>query len=171
MFFLKEMRKDILLKPEDMGPDWNAEIKKTLFDELNGQCLGKHGYVVAVLGVDKIIPGIIDNDTGSAHFTIKYKVMLLRPFRHEVIDTVVTVASEEAGIFTKVGPLQIFVSRHSMPPEIQFRPLAENWGTEDSSTEIVSGSVLRVKIIGIAFEASSITAVGTINAPFLGQMR
>lgn len=58
--------------------------------------------------------------TGSVHVTVKYRVMLLRPFRNEVLDAIVTMASDESGFFAAVGPLQIFVSRHNMPDDIGF---------------------------------------------------
>ena len=42
---------------------------------------------------------------------VEYSVILLRPFRNEVLDTVVSMASDSNGFFATVGPLQIFVSR------------------------------------------------------------
>jgi DNA-directed RNA polymerase subunit E'/Rpb7 len=40
---------------------------------------------------EDISPGLIDNDTGSVNVSVYYSVILLRPFRNEVLDTVGTV--------------------------------------------------------------------------------
>ena len=125
--------------------------------ELEGQCLGKHGYVISILDVDdaEIFPGLIDNDSGAVSVTVFYSAILLRyfhlshlpltiyhvspspnfipypfhnpisrahdrPFRNEVMDTVVITATDENGFFTRAGPLQIFVSRHAMPEDMKF---------------------------------------------------
>lgn len=172
MFFLKSLKRDILLEPRMLGPNMVAEVKGKLVAELEGQCLGKHGYVVSIFSIEdkNILPGMIDNDTGSVHVTVKYGVILLRPFRNEIMDAVVTLASDENGFFARVGPLQIFVSRHNMPDEIQFNPLTENWASDDREIEIVSGSLVRLRIIGLSFDAAGISAVGTINEAFLGQI-
>jgi hypothetical protein len=43
--------------------------------ELEGQCLGKHGYVISILDVDdnEIFPGLIDNDSGAVSVTVFYR--------------------------------------------------------------------------------------------------
>ena len=51
---------------------------------------------------------------GSVNVEVEYSVILLRPFRNEVLDTIVTMASDENGFFCKLGPLQIFVSFRRM---------------------------------------------------------
>jgi DNA-directed RNA polymerase II subunit RPB7 len=51
---------------------------------------------------------------------VYYSAILLRPFRNEVMDAVCVVATNENGFFSKVGPLEIFVSRHAMPEDMKF---------------------------------------------------
>lgn len=67
MFFIKELRKDLLLLPQYLGPKILSHVKAKLSQELTGQCLGKHGYVLSILEIDdnNILPGKIENDTGK----------------------------------------------------------------------------------------------------------
>ena len=161
MYFVKKLRRDILLEPKFLGQKLKECVKKKLLDDLEGQCLGKHGYVISILDIADadIIPGLIDNDTGSVNVVVWYSAILLRPFRNEVLDTVVITASEEHGFFTKVGPLQIFVSRHAMPDDMRFNHnLGDCWISEDETVEIKEGSVVRLRIIGINIDAGKIVS-------------
>ena len=129
--------------------------------------------MISVLEVhsNDLPPGQVDNDTGSVTLEVEYTVILLRPFRNEVLDTVVTMASDENGFFTRLGPLQIFVSRHCMPEDISFNTASGDcWVSEDEKVEIREGSVVRLRVIGISIDAGNIHAVGTINENHLGQL-
>ncbi len=97
MFYVKKLRRDILLEPRFLGPNMKKLVKQRLFDELEGQCLGKLGYVISVLDINDgdITAGLIDMDTGAVNITVWYSAILLRPFKNEVIDTVVFSASDE----------------------------------------------------------------------------
>jgi DNA-directed RNA polymerase II subunit RPB7 len=173
MFFVKKLRREILMEPQFLGSKLREHVKHRVMQELEGQCLGKHGYVISVLDVkdEDIAPGLVDNDTGAVSIMVWYSVILLRPFRNQVLDTIVTLASDENGFFTKVGPLMIFVSRHNMPEDIAFNPVAGDcWVSEDEKVEIREGSLVRVRIIGLNFDAGSMSAIGTIKETYLGQL-
>jgi DNA-directed RNA polymerase II subunit RPB7 len=121
---------------------------------------------------DDIHPGLIDNDTGAVNIICYPTVVLLRPFKNEVLDAVVTSASHEVGFHCHVGPLEIFVSRHSMPEDMRFNhATGDCWTSEDGVTEIKEGSVVRLRIIGTsAPEERTLSATGTIRENFLGQV-
>ena len=114
MFFVKKLHREILLEPCFIGAQLKERVKMRIMTELEGQCLGKNGYVISILDVDDndIRPGKIDNDTGAVSVDVHFFAILLRPFKNEVMDTVVITATDENGFFTRAGPLQIFVSRH-----------------------------------------------------------
>jgi DNA-directed RNA polymerase II subunit RPB7 len=173
MFFIKKLRRDVLLEPKYLGSKMRDHVRGKLNAELEGQCLGKHGYVIALLDIsnEDIIPGTIDNDNGSVNITVYYSVILLRPFRNEVMDTLVTMSSDPNGFFASVGPLQIFVSRHCMPEDISFDDIrSDRWISEDGKVEINEGSIVRLRIIGLVIDAGNISAIGSIKENFLGQL-
>lgn len=173
MFFIKKLRREVLLEPKYLGPSLKEHVRNKVIGELEGQCLGNHGYVISVLEIknEDIVPGLIDNDSGSVQVTVYYSVILLRLFRNEVVDAVVSMASDANGFFAKVGPLLIFVSRHSMPDDIEFSQMdGDCWKSHDEKVEIREGSIVRLKVIGVQIERGSISAVGTIKDNFLGQL-
>jgi DNA-directed RNA polymerase II subunit RPB7 len=61
--------------------------------------LGAKGYVIAIKKIeyDKIVAGLIDNDTGAVNVSVEYKAIIFRPFTNEVVDAVVTTTSDEVG--------------------------------------------------------------------------
>ena len=97
MFYMKKLRRDILLEPRFLGPRLKDLVKQRLIDELEGQCLGKLGYIVSIVETrdEDITAGLIDIDTGAVNICVWYSAILLRPFKNEVLDTVVFSASDE----------------------------------------------------------------------------
>ena len=43
---------------------------------------------------EDITPGLIDNDTGAVNVSVFYSAILFRPFLNEVMDAIVTTATE-----------------------------------------------------------------------------
>ena len=81
----------------------------------------------------------------------------------------VTTASDSLGFFCKVGPLSVYISRYAMPEDIIFDTVREDcWVSTDGDIEIREGSVVRLRIMGLTLEASSISATGTIKDDYLG---
>lgn len=61
---------------------------------MEGTCDGEHGYVVAVLQITDKSKGLLKDSTGFASYTVKYTCMVLRPFRGEVMDVLVSSVSK-----------------------------------------------------------------------------
>jgi DNA-directed RNA polymerase II subunit RPB7 len=173
MFYFKKLKRDVLVEPKHLGARMKDELKIRVRRELEGQCLGKHGYVIAVLDIENadIIPGKIENDTGAVNVTVGYKAILLRPFKNEVVDAVVSMHLDMNGFFAHVGPLQIFVSKHNMPHDMHFDHVTNDcWQSEDMQIEIRENSIVRLRIIGLTIDAGVISAIGTIKEYHLGQL-
>ena len=63
---------------------------------MEGTCTGQFGYIVCVLdsmnidvGKGRIIPS-----TGMAEFEVKYRAVVWKPFKGEVVDAVVTTVNK-----------------------------------------------------------------------------
>lgn len=173
MFYFKKLHREVLVEPRFLGARLKEDLKVRVRQELEGQCLGKHGYVIAVLDIlsEDIVPGMVDNDTGAVNVMVGYKAILLRPFKNEVMDSVVSVNVDMNGFFAHVGPLQIFVSKHNMTQDMRFNHVTNDcWQSEDEKVEIREGSIVRLRIIGLVIDAGVISAVGTIREYNLGQL-
>lgn len=71
----------------------------------------RHGFVIAVTTIDNIGDGNILPGRGFVLYPIKYKAIVYRPFKGEVVDAVVTQVNK-VGLFTEIGPMSCFISRH-----------------------------------------------------------
>ena len=159
------------MEPVHFGPKLRATIVRLLKAQVEGLALATYGFVINVIEVpqDQIRSNIIEYDTGNVVFVVKYTALLLRPFVNEVLDAVVSQCNS-LGFFCFVGPLRIFVSKHSMPQDMLqgFDPSKEAWMSDDKEVVIVSGSGVRLKIRGATVEQNNITAIGTIKDNYLG---
>uniref|UniRef100_A0A7S2Y2T3 DNA-directed RNA polymerase II subunit RPB7 n=1 Tax=Fibrocapsa japonica TaxID=94617 RepID=A0A7S2Y2T3_9STRA len=171
MFFLKELTRELLLPPAYLGPKIKETIRRRLIEEVEGTCLGKYGYVITVTEVKEegMKTGVISNEFGEVIFHISYDAICFRPFKGEVLDANVTVVTE-LGFFAEVGPLQVFVSRHAMPQDLQegFDAANEVWVSEDKEVELRQGCGVRLRIMGLSVDAADISAIGTIKDDYLG---
>ncbi len=172
MFFIrKQLKRNILLEPHNLGPGLESEVRRQLIEETEGKCLGKNGFVIRMLDLDEIEPGLVENDSGSVNVQVLYSCFMLRPFRNEVLDSVVYNASNESGFWARLGPLEIFIHKNAMPEDMKFDYASgDSWVSDDGAIEIKDGSQVRIRIIGVSVDAGQMTAVGSINDPHLGQI-
>ncbi|XP_075693403.1 DNA-directed RNA polymerase II subunit RPB7 isoform X1 [Rhinoderma darwinii] len=121
MFYHISLEHEILLHPRYFGPNLLNTVKQKLFTEVEGTCTGKYGFVIAVTTIDNIGAGVIQPGRGFVLYPVKYKAIVFRPFKGEVVDAVVTQVNK-VGLFTEIGPMACFISRHSIPSEMEFDP-------------------------------------------------
>ncbi len=131
------------------------------------------GYVICVISIDDddIHPQLIDNDTGAVSVMALYSAILFKPFKNEVLDAICVMSTSEQGIMCTAGPCQIFISHLQMPDDMKFNhATGDCWITNDETSEIREGTVVRLRVLGTILEAGTIRVVGTINDTFLGQL-
>lgn len=80
---------EILLHPRYFGPQLLETVKQKLYTEVEGTCTGKYGFVIAVTTIDQIGSGVIQPGQGFVVYPVKYKAIVFRPFKGEVLDAVV----------------------------------------------------------------------------------
>lgn len=61
--------------------------------------------------MEQVGTGKVHDSYGLTSFEVKYKAIVLKPFKNEVMDAVVE-SVNKMGFFANVGPLQVFVSNH-----------------------------------------------------------
>ncbi|CAO2584586.1 DNA-directed RNA polymerase II subunit RPB7, partial [Lemmus lemmus] len=90
LFLQISLEHEILLHPRYFGPNLLNTVKQKLFTEVEGTCTGKYGFVIAVTTIDNIGAGVIQPGRGFVLYPVKYKAIVFRPFKGEVVDAVVT---------------------------------------------------------------------------------
>ncbi|KAK1259024.1 hypothetical protein QJS04_geneDACA001459 [Acorus gramineus] len=168
MFFHIELERNIQLHPRHFGPRLKEKLKQKLMRDVEGTCSGRHGFVVAITHFDDFGKGLIREGTGFVTFPVRYRCVIFRPFKNEVLEAVVTLVNK-MGFFAEAGPVQIFVSNHLIPDDMEFQPGdMPNYTTSDKSVKIQKDSEVRLKIIGTRVDATEIFCIGTIKDDFLG---
>ena len=192
MFYHISLDHEIMLHPRYFGPQLMDTVKQKLFTEVlnncfssklydvsllnnfdmfkvEGTCTGKYGFVIAVTCIDHVGAGLIQPGEGFVLYPVKYKAIVFRPFKGEVLDAVVTQVNK-VGLFTEIGPLSCFISRHSIPADMTFDPNSNPpcYKTKDEDMVIQQDDEIRLKIVGTRVDASDIFAIGTLMDDYLG---
>ncbi|KAL3320009.1 DNA-directed RNA polymerase II subunit RPB7 [Cichlidogyrus casuarinus] len=153
------------------GPKLKDAIKFKLFSDVEGHCSGKYGFIIAVTNIEHIGDGMLPPGRGYVRYPITFRAIVFRPFKGEVLDAIVK-STNKIGVFAEAGPLNIFISKHSIPQNIKFEGLDvrdENEDEDDDNMQFVQiEDVIRVRIIGLRVDSSDIFAVGTLMAHYLG---
>ncbi|KAH1236464.1 DNA-directed RNA polymerase II subunit RPB7 [Glycine soja] len=183
MFFHIVLERNMQLHPRYFGRNLRDNLVSKLMKDVEGTCSGRHGFVVAVTGIENIGKGLIRDGTGFVTFPVKYQCVVFRPFKGEILEAVVTMVNKfveivvydiwvlfvQMGFFAEAGPVQIFVSNHLIPDDMEFQSGdMPNYTTSDGSVKIQKDSEVRLKIIGTRVDATEIFCIGTIKDDFLG---
>ncbi|GER33679.1 DNA-directed RNA polymerase II subunit RPB7 [Striga asiatica] len=111
MFFHIVLERNMQLHPRHFGRDLRDKLVAKLVKDVEGTCSGRHGFIVAITGIDSVGKGLIRDGTGFVTFPVKYQCVVFRPFKGEILEAVVTMVNK-MGFFAEAGPVQIFVSNH-----------------------------------------------------------
>ncbi|KAL0925942.1 hypothetical protein M5K25_004319 [Dendrobium thyrsiflorum] len=133
MFFHITLERNMQLHPRHFGPHLRDKLVAKLMKDVEGTCSGRHGFVVAITSVEDIGKGLIREGTGFVTFPVKYQCVVFRPFKGEILEAVVTMVNK-MGFFAEAGPVQIFVSNHLIPDDMEFQSEdVSNYTTSDGS--------------------------------------
>lgn len=169
MYYIISLEHEVLLHPRYFGPKLIETVKQKLFTEVEGTCTGKYGFVVAVTNIESIGSGVILSSRGFVQYPIKYKAIVYKPFKGEVVDGIVTNVNK-VGIYTEVGPMTCFISRYSIAGDMEFDPESNPpcYKSAEEDTLIQQDQEIRLKIVGTRVEANDIFAIGTLHDDYLG---
>ncbi|KHG00810.1 DNA-directed RNA polymerase II subunit RPB7 [Gossypium arboreum] len=124
------------LHPRHFGRNLRENIVSKLMKDVEGTRSGRHGFVVAITGIENVGKGLIRDGAGFVTFPVKYQCIVFRPFKGEILEAVVT----KMGFFAEAGPVQIFVSNHLTPDDMEFQ-------SGDLPNYTTSGGSVKKKIV------------------------
>jgi len=168
MFFSITLERNLLLHPRHFGPKLRSTLVTKLHSDVEGTCSGRYGFIITVTSVEEVGKGKV-TEGGFVQYPVKYKAILFRPFKGEILDAVVTQVNK-MGFFAEVGPLQVFVSRHQIPADMHFDPQSSPpcIVSEDGAIRLEKDTEVRLKVVGTRVDATEIFAIGSIREDFLG---
>jgi DNA-directed RNA polymerase II subunit RPB7 len=172
MFFIKDLALNLTLHPSYFGANMNDYLRQKLLTDVEGTCTGQFGYIVCVLDSTNIDVGkgrIVPGNSGHAEFEVKYKAVVWKPFKGEVVDGVVS-SVNNMGFFADVGPLSVFISKHLIPSDMKYNPSHTPPAYIGDDQVVMKGAKVRIKIIGTRADVNSISAIGSIKEDYLGPL-
>ncbi|KAJ8508398.1 hypothetical protein ONZ45_g9326 [Pleurotus djamor] len=125
------------------------------------------GYIIAVVSILDIGKGMVLSGSGQAEFITRYRAIVFKPFKGEVVDGVVNNVNK-MGFFADVGPLTVFVSHQLIHPDMKFDPTSNPPSFASDEQIVEKNTRVRLKIVGTRVDATEIFAIGTIKEDHLG---
>lgn len=172
MFFIKDLSLSLTLHPSYFGSQMQDYLRQKLLTDVEGTCTGQFGYIVCVLDSHNIDVGkgrVIPGNLGYAEFDVRYKAVVWKPFKGEVVDGIVS-SVNNMGFFADVGPLSVFISKHLIPSDMKFMPSHTPPAYVGEDQLVMKGVKIRIKIIGTRADVNSISAIGSIKEDYLGPL-
>lgn len=83
-------------------------LESKLYSDVEGTCSGQFGYIIAVVSMSDIGNGIVLPGSGQAEFVARYRAIVFKPFKGEVVDGVVNNVTKVRK-FTFVKSLQTHI--------------------------------------------------------------
>ncbi len=117
MYFLVLMKQHINAPPEVLGPSLKEYLIQELYKKL-GSCSNKYGFLLSIFSVESIEQGIV-NQYGDAIFTVKFKALVFRPIKNEILDSYITDV-KQMGATVKVGLFEVLIPHKNMPKDFVY---------------------------------------------------
>ncbi|OMO56043.1 hypothetical protein COLO4_35818 [Corchorus olitorius] len=137
MFFHIVLERNMQLHPRHFGRNLRENLVSKLMKDVEGTCSGRHGFVVAITGIENIGKGLIRDGTGFVTFPVKYQCVVFRPFKGEILEAAVTMVNKAYDMEFQSGDIP-------------------NYTTSDGSVKIQKDCEVRLKIIGTRVDATEI---------------
>ena len=131
MFFFVMITKHVRVPPEFLGPNMFDFVNQKL-NEMLGSCTVQFGYLLTIYNVEAIENGVVNN-LGEALFTVRFKALVFRPCRNEVLDGIVE-GVERVGIEVAVGGFRVFVPHTKIPERLQYNSKTERFEGNDEGS-------------------------------------
>lgn len=64
-------------------------LESKLYSDVEGTCSGEFGYIIAVVSILDIGKGMVLAGSGQAEFVTRYRAIVFKPFKGQVVDGVV----------------------------------------------------------------------------------
>ena len=72
-------------------------LESKLYADVEGTCSGQFGYIIAVVSILDIGKGMVLSGRGQAEFITRYRAIVFKPFRGEVVDGIVGEVNKVGG--------------------------------------------------------------------------
>lgn len=150
MFVKKILNHTVNIPSNFLSSSLSQIILSQLYFDVENKTYNDH-YLLLVLKIITISEGKIKIN-GDIIFKITYQALCLEIENNYILESKV-IEINNMGIFTNIGPINIFVSHHQIPVNVK--------------ESIILGSVVRLRVKGVRYD-NGISVVGSLNEEYLG---
>jgi len=155
------------VKPEDLRGDIICVLEQSLRKTMTGSCREDHGLIIWVNKILQPYPGTIVDGSGSISIPVRFTATIFKPQVDDVIDGHVE-SINKLGIKVSCGPMNIFISKSSMPSSLVYHERDLDASFINESIEIAVDTDIRLRIKALKYSSSAIYGVGCLDKSFLG---
>nr|AJA90759.1 DNA-directed RNA polymerase IV seventh largest subunit [Cycas revoluta] len=172
MFFEVEMMRNVVVSPDKLHSGLLLQrsiILQLLEDVSHLQATEENGYLIAVTTLESRGEGKIRDMTGSVVFPVKFKCIVFRPFKNEILEGEVMDVMK-AGVRLTCGPMtEVFLPRQTMK-DFEFIIGENPVFKSKQALQVEKGGKVRFKIIGTKWNEQRrvFQALGSLEGDYLG---
>jgi DNA-directed RNA polymerase subunit E'/Rpb7 len=155
------------MPPSSLCRDILKLIKTKLIEKTQGSVSEMFGYVICVIKVEDIAPGVIMDTTGDVLYRVKYRAIVMKPIIGEVSEGVIEKV-EKYGIHVGVGPMRVFISHNNFPPDFTYDENTNTYISPRKKDNMTVNTEVRFRITGIQYESNNFYPIGTMYEDYLG---
>ena len=170
MLYLLKVEDYVRVEPHHFGLETHEAIESQLNEDFADRVNKEFGYVIAVLGVDKIDDGVIIPGDGSAFYNSEFNLLVWKPELHELVYGKITEITN-FGAFIQTGPAQgmIHISQ-TMEDYVSLNKTGTLSG-KASKRSLGKGDDCVARIVAISYK-SDMPKIGlTMRQPGLGKLQ
>ncbi|CZT45627.1 related to RPC25-DNA-direcred RNA polymerase III, 25 KD subunit [Rhynchosporium secalis] len=147
MFILTKIADLVQIVPEDFNKDAPQAIEDNINAKYANKVIQKIGLCICLYDLLSSSEGLIGRGTGLVNVNVEFRLIVFRPFKHEVIIGRISSANTE-GIRVRLPFFEeIFIPRHALPEGSDFSPeQVYEWRTEDNTLFFDNHEPVRLRI-------------------------
>ncbi|KAN0098764.1 DNA-directed RNA polymerase III [Hyaloscypha variabilis] len=135
MFILTKIADLVQIHPEDFNKEASQAIEDNINAKYANKVIQKIGLCICLYDLLSTSEGLIGHGTGLVNVNVEFRLVVFRPFKHEVMLGRISSATEE-GIRVRTQFFdQIFIPTSNLPEGSKFLPSEQlfYWELEDGS--------------------------------------
>jgi DNA-directed RNA polymerase subunit E'/Rpb7 len=159
MFIINEFVRKICLRPNSLVLENNNAVIKNEIDKLEGMLFGHNGFIIHVIDYKSVGNSLIDNETGSVIYNVKFDAITFKLLQDEVLYAVVFFVNEY-GVYCDVGVTNnVFISHVHISNRYKYNQIENVW---TGPSTINSGSIVLIKVINVKVETNKLVALAVL---------
>ncbi|KAG9237125.1 RNA polymerase III subunit Rpc25-domain-containing protein [Amylocarpus encephaloides] len=134
MFILTKIADLVQIVPEDFEKEASQAIEDNINAKYANRVIQKIGLCICLYDLLSASEGLIGHGTGLVNVNVEFRLIVFRPFKHEVLLGKISSATPE-GIRIRTNFFKdIFVPQHRLPEGAAFNDAEQvfTWTTEDT---------------------------------------